>query len=57
MIGTTGEEVQHSSFDEGLSGLRKMATPRWRHPNEAGNWDIGSGRDWKRIERRQLMSM
>ena len=35
----------------------RLATPRWRRPNEAGNWDIVSGRDWKRIERHQLMSM
>lgn len=57
MIGAKGEEVPHSSFDEALSALQKMATPRWRRPNEAGNWGIVSGRDWKRIERRQLMSM
>lgn len=57
MIGAKGEEVEHSSFDEALSALQKMATPRWRRPNEAGNWGIVSGRDWKRIERRQLMSM
>ncbi|MES2336252.1 MAG: hypothetical protein V4551_16475 [Pseudomonadota bacterium] len=57
MIGAKGEEVQYGSFDEALSTLQKMATPRWRRPNEAGNWGIVSGRDWKRIERRQLMSM
>ena len=57
MIGAKGEEVQHSSFDEALTALQQMATPRWRRPNEAGNWGIVSGRDWKRIERRQLMSM
>lgn len=57
MIGAKGEEVQYSSFGEALSALQKMATPRWRRPNEAGNWGIVSGRDWKRIERRQLMSM
>ena len=52
-----GEEVSYPSFNEALSALHKMATPRWRRPNEAGNWGIVSGRDWKRIERRQLMSM
>ncbi|WP_444464180.1 hypothetical protein [Rhodobacter capsulatus] len=57
MIGAKGEEVQYASFDEALIALHKMATPRWRRPNEAGNWGIVSGRDWKRIERRQLMSM
>ncbi|PTV93648.1 hypothetical protein C8J27_11313 [Rhodobacter aestuarii] len=57
MVGAKGEEVQYASFDEALIALHKMATPRWRRPNEAGNWGIVSGRDWKRIERRQLMSM
>lgn len=57
MIGAKGEEVQYPTFDEALTALQKMATPRWRRPNEAGNWGIVSGRDWKRIERRQLMSM
>ncbi len=52
MVGAKGEEVQHSSFDDALAALQKMATPRWRRPNEAGNWGIVSGRDWKRIERR-----
>jgi hypothetical protein len=57
MIGAKGEEVSYLSFNEALSALQKMATPRWRRPNEAGNWGIVSGRGWKRIERRQLMSM
>lgn len=57
MIGAKGEEVQHGSFEAALSALQKMAKPRWRRPNEAGNWGIVSGRDWKRVERRQLMSM
>ncbi|MRX50287.1 hypothetical protein GI374_07465 [Paracoccus sp. S-4012] len=57
MIGAKGEEVQRPSFDDALAALQKMATPRWRRPNEAGNWGIVSGRDWKRIERRQLMLM
>ncbi|NGQ92454.1 hypothetical protein G5V65_16280 [Rhodobacter sp. HX-7-19] len=56
MIGAKGEEVSYPSFNEALSALQKMATPRWRRPNEAGNWGIVSGRDWKRIERSQLMS-
>lgn len=57
MIGAKGEEVSYPSFNEALSALQKMATPRWRRPNEAGNWGIVSGRDWKRIERGQLISM
>ena len=56
-IGTKEEDVPYDTFEEALSALQKMATPRWRRPNDAGNWGIVSGRDWKRIERRQLVSM
>jgi len=56
-IGAKEDERSCDSFEEALAALQKMATPRWRRPNEAGNWGIVSGRDWKRIERRQLMSM
>lgn len=55
-IGAKGDEVQCATFEEALGALQKMATPRWRRPNEAGNWGIVSGRDWKRIERRALSS-
>ncbi len=57
MIGAKGEEVSCPTFDEALGALQKMATPRWRRPNDAGNWGIVSGRDWKRVERPQLFSM
>lgn len=57
MIGAKGEEVPHPNFEDALRALQKMATPRWRRPNDVGNWGIVSGRDWKRIERRQLFSM
>lgn len=56
-IGSKDDERAYDSFERALSALQKMATPRWRRPNDAGNWGIVSGRDWKRIERRQLMSM
>lgn len=57
MIGAKGEETQYASFEDALTALQKMAIPRWRRPNEVGNWGIVSGRDWKRVERRQLMSI
>ena len=55
-IGAKGGEVQYVTFEEALRALQSMVTPRWRRPNEAGNWGIVSGRDWKRIERRVLTS-
>jgi hypothetical protein len=56
-IGAKGEEVPHATFADALAALQMMATPRWRRPNDAGNWGIVSGRDWKRVERHQLFSM
>ena len=57
VIAGKGEGVSHSTFEEALGALHKMATPRWRRPNDAGNWGIVSGREWKRVGRRQLFSM
>ena len=56
-IGAKGEEEPYPTFEEALQALQKMSTPRWRRPNEAGNWGIVSGRDWKRVERSQIVSM
>lgn len=53
-IGAKGEETQYDSYEKALAELQKMATPRWRRPNSAGNWGIVSGRDWKRVERSKL---
>ncbi|MCG7521038.1 hypothetical protein [Ruegeria sp. Ofav3-42] len=50
-IGAKGEEERIFNFDDALIALQKMATPRWRRPNDAGNWGIVSGRDWRRVER------
>jgi hypothetical protein len=49
--------VRTDRYVELFRQRRRLATPRWRRPNEAGNWGIVPGRDWKRVERRQLMSM
>ena len=56
-MGDKDDEVQFDDFDEALAYLRRMGLAKWRRPNAAGNWGIVSGRDWKRIERRQLFSM
>ncbi len=55
-VGAKGEEVQFGQFQDALSALQKMSTPRWRRPNTQGNWGIVSGKDWKRLERHTLGS-
>lgn len=52
-IGAKGEESHFDSFDEALTALNAMPVPRWRRPNEQGNWGIVSGVAWQRIERGQ----
>lgn len=51
-VGAKGAEVQYDDFDAALIALREMDKPRWRRPNDAGNWGIVSGRDWIRIEKK-----
>lgn len=51
-VGAKGTEVQYEDFDAALMALREMDKPRWRRPNEAGNWGIVSGRDWTHLEKR-----
>lgn len=53
-VGAKGDEVQFAQFQDALSALHKMSTPRWRRPNMQGNWGIVSGKDWKRVERHTL---
>lgn len=56
-IGAKGTERQVEGFREALAALHRMATPRWRRPNHAGNWGIVAGRDWRRIEASRLEEM
>lgn len=48
-IGAKGEEIRVDSFLDALEELQKMNVPRWRRPNEQGNWGIVSGMVWKRL--------
>jgi hypothetical protein len=45
-VGEKGEEQRYDSFTEALQALRQMSVPRWRRPNEQGNWGIVSGIRW-----------
>ncbi|MEE2878750.1 MAG: hypothetical protein VX593_07075 [Pseudomonadota bacterium] len=50
-IGGKGEEQQFEDFDAALAALNAMPVPRWRRPNDQGNWGIVSGVSWQRVER------
>ena len=45
-IGEKGAEFRVSGYEAALAQLRTMSPPRWRRPNEKGNWGIVSGVDW-----------
>lgn len=54
-IGGKGDERIVEDFDEALSVLSKMETPRWRRPNaESQKWGIVTGQTWKRVRRADL---
>lgn len=45
-IGPKGEEFVIESYADALSELRLMKSPRWRRPNNSGNWGIVTGVRW-----------
>lgn len=49
-IGAKGHEESFDTFNEALAALNTMAVPRWRRPNDKGNWGIVSGVAWQRVE-------
>lgn len=55
-VGAKDAPQTYATFPEALAALHKMATPRWRRPNEAGNWGLISGRDWKRVTSTNFMN-
>ena len=54
-IGAKGAEVYVTDYFEALGLLSRQATPRWRRPNEAGNWGIVSAVSWERVRRADLV--
>lgn len=57
-IGAKGAEQTFEDFEEALSALSRMATPRWRRPNsESQIWGIVSGQTWKRVRRADLAGL
>ena len=46
-IGEKGDERRVDRFDLALTALHRMAVPRWRRPNAAGNWGLVSGVRWE----------
>ncbi|WP_340587306.1 hypothetical protein [Erythrobacter alti] len=56
-IGAKGEEQDYSSYEDALAALTAMATPRWRRPNDVGNFGIVTVERWRRVSARELSQL
>ncbi|WP_298444126.1 hypothetical protein [uncultured Ferrimonas sp.] len=45
-VGNKGDEQKFERYADALAYLRAMPTPRWRRPNDNGNWGIVTGVRW-----------
>ena len=53
-IGAKGSETYVQDYYQALEALARQPTPRWRRPNEVGNWGIVSGVAWERLPRAEV---
>lgn len=47
IVGESGKEVTFDDFDAARDHIMMMYVPRWRRPNEAGDWEIVSAVIWE----------
>ncbi len=48
-VGESGKEITFDDFSAALDHIMMMYIPRWRRPNEAGEWEIVTTTIWKLI--------
>lgn len=46
-VGEEGKELTFEHFDAALEYIKMMYTPRWRRPNQAGDWEIVAAVKWE----------
>ena len=56
-IGRKGKEQNFQSYYDALEVLATMPIPRWRRPNENGNFGIVTAERWRRVSRNELNSL
>lgn len=56
-IGPKGAETDYLDYDEALAALCEQKTPRWRRPNENGNFGIVTADRWRRLTRTELATL
>lgn len=53
-VGEEGKELTFDNFDAALEHIKMMYTPKWRRPNEAGDWEIVSTVKWELMPKKYL---
>lgn len=53
-IGAKGDQTYVQDYFEALEHLHSMPVPRWRRPNEQGNWGIVTAQAWIRVPRGEV---
>lgn len=48
-IGAKGNEKTYDDYEKAIVALAEMSIPRWRRPNENGNFGIVSAEQWRRL--------
>lgn len=56
-VGGKGTEKAFDNYEKALAELTKMSNPRWRRPNENGNFGIVSAEQWRRLGRKELFEL
>lgn len=56
-VGAKDAQANYEDYEKALAALSGMSTPRWRRPNENGNFGIVSAERWRRLTRDELFSM
>ena len=46
-VGEEGKELSFEHFDAALEHIKMMYTPRWRRPNQKGDWEVVSAVKWE----------
>ncbi len=45
-VGAKGSEEKIENYTNALAALKSMSAPRWRRPNDKGNWGLVTGVTW-----------
>ena len=54
-VGENGKVITFDNFDSALEHIKMMYTPRWRRPNENGDWEIVSAVRWELLPKKYYL--